>query len=256
MDKEIIDSREMFVVKANALIQRSRFSLSLQQQKIVLYLISKIQPNDDKFREYEFSIPEFCQICGIDYKSGKNYSDLKEQIKEIADKSVWVTLRDEEGNEKETLVRWVERPYICKSEGVIRIKLDEYMKPFLLHIKEHYTQYQLIYTLRMKSKYSLRLYELIMSFFYNKDITYSRYFTVEELRKRLDAEKYTRFCNFHNKVIKPAVEEINQYTDLNLSYRQIQKGNKTVVIEFTFSIKDVLCLLRIVDETHKVLGED
>ncbi len=256
MDNEIIDSREMFVVKANALIQRSRFSLSLQQQKIVLYLISKIQPADDKFIEYEFSIPDFCQICGIDYKSGKNYSDLKAQIKEIADKSVWITLKDEEGKEKETLVRWIERPYICKSEGIIRIKLDEYMKPFLLHLKEHYTQYQLIYTLKMKSKYSVRLYELILSFFYNKIGTHTRYFTVDELRKLLDAENHTRFCNLHSKVIKPAVAEINQYIDLNLTYTQIQKGKKTEGIEFTFSIKDALGCLRIVDETNKSLGED
>lgn len=51
MEDEMMDSRQMFVVKANALIQKSRFSLSLQQQKIVLYLISKIQPNDEEFTE-------------------------------------------------------------------------------------------------------------------------------------------------------------------------------------------------------------
>ena len=44
------------VRKANELIQKSRFSLSLQQQKIILYLISKIQPTDTEFHEYKFEI--------------------------------------------------------------------------------------------------------------------------------------------------------------------------------------------------------
>ncbi len=108
----------------------------------------------------------------------------------------------------------------------------------------------------MKSKYSLRLYELIMSFFYNKTNTYSRYFAVDELRRLLDAEKYTKFFHFHEKVIRPAVEEINQYTDLNLSYDQIKEGKKTVAIKFTFSTKDVLSRLIIAEETDKYLDEN
>lgn len=252
MSYEIIDPRQLFVVKANTLIQKSRFSLSLQQSKIILYLISKIQPSDTEFTEYQFSIPDFCRVCGIDYDSGKNYSDIKRQIKEIADKSLWVELEEDE----ETLIRWIERPYINKKQGIIRIKLDELMKPFLLQLKERYTQYQLIYTLRMKSKYSLRLYEIIKSFFYNKLGSYSKIFSVDELKKLLDAEKYSRFCDLHKDVIKTAVEEINRYSDLDLSYIQITKGRKTIAIEFKFRTKDALERLRIADETDRELGTD
>ena len=75
-----------FVVKANDLIQKSRFDLSLLQQKVVLYLISQIKPWDEDFTLYEFSIKEFCKVCGIEEKSGRNYQMLKSTIKEIADK--------------------------------------------------------------------------------------------------------------------------------------------------------------------------
>lgn len=249
MNNEIIDAREMFVVKANTLVQKSRFSLSLQQQKIILYLISKIRPEDEEFKEYEFSIVDFCKTVGIDFDNGGNYKELKTHILALRNSAVWVT----NGKGEEVTLAWIEKASINKRCGIIRIRLDSDMKPFLLQLKEHYTQYQLIYTLRMKSKYSLRLYELVMSFLYNKTDTYSKCFTVEELRKLLDAEKYTRFCHFHEKVIKLAVEEINQYTDLNLTYRQIQNGKKTVAIEFTFSTKGTLGCLRIVDEANKEL---
>lgn len=250
MENEMIDSRQMFVVKANALIQKSRFSLSLQQQKIVLYLISKIQPNDEEFTLYEFSIPDFCRCIGIDYDNGKNYADIKAQIKEIADKSLWITLEDGE----EILIRWIERPYMNKRKGIVKIKLDEYMKPFLLQLKEHYTQYQLTYILRMKSRYSLRLYELIMSYFYEKLGSYSKVFAVDELKRLLDAEKYVRFCNFHSDVLRPAVAEINQYTDVDLTYNQVKKGRKTIAIEFFFSTKEPMERFRLSNETDRELG--
>ena len=75
-DNQYLEIRNRTVVKANDLIQRSRFNLSLQQQKIVLYLISQITPYDEEFKLYEFSITEFCKVCGIDDTSGKNYTDL------------------------------------------------------------------------------------------------------------------------------------------------------------------------------------
>ena len=135
-----LELRHNTVVKANELIQKSRFSLSLQQQKVVLYLISQIAPQDEDFKLYEFSIVEFCKVCGIDYSNGKNYADLKEAVKEIADKSIWVKL----DNGKETLLRWIEKPYLDEHSGTIQIKLDKDMKPFLLQLKENFTQYELL----------------------------------------------------------------------------------------------------------------
>ena len=61
-DKDYLSVRNRTVTKANELIQKSRFSLSLQQQKIMLYLISQISPYDEEFKLYTFSITEFCKV--------------------------------------------------------------------------------------------------------------------------------------------------------------------------------------------------
>ena len=42
--------KDQKVIKSNDLIQRSRFDLSLQEQKIILYLISQITPYDEEFQ--------------------------------------------------------------------------------------------------------------------------------------------------------------------------------------------------------------
>lgn len=232
--KYLMERRNSTVVKANELIQKSRFSLSLQQQKIVLYLISQINPFDDDFKLYAFSIADFCKICGIDYDSGKNYSDLKAAIKEISDKSLWVTLE----NGSETLVRWIEKPYINKQSGLIEIKLDRDMKPFLLQLKSNFTKYELYWTLNFKSKYTIRLYELIKSIHFNETEEFRKDYTLDELRRLLDAENYKLFADFKRRVLVPSIEEINHYSDKNIEFVPIKSGRSVSRIRLIISSKD------------------
>jgi hypothetical protein len=74
--EEIQVFRNYRVVKHNDLIQRSRYDLGTQEQKIILYLITKIKPEDSVLKLYEFNIQEFCEVCGIDMESGQNYANL------------------------------------------------------------------------------------------------------------------------------------------------------------------------------------
>ena len=145
------------VRKRNDLITKSRFSLSLQEQKIVLFLISKIKPTDTDFQEYTFSIKDFCEACMSENLGGKDFEEVKEAIKNIADQSLWVKMDDG----RETLLRWIEKANI--EAGMIRIRLDNDLKPYLLQLQRNYTTYELIFTLGFKSKYTIRLYELIQS---------------------------------------------------------------------------------------------
>lgn len=247
-----LELRHNTVVKANELIQKSRFSLSLQQQKVVLYLISQITPQDEDFKLYEFSIVEFCKVCGIDYSNGKNYADLKEAIKEIADKSIWVKL----DNGKETLLRWIEKPYLDEHSGTIQIKLDKDMKPFLLQLKENFTQYELLWTLNFKSKYSIRFYELVKSIHYHDLDTYSREFDLDELRRILGAETYKTYQTFKVRVLEPAIQEINSYSDKNVIYLPIKCGRAVKRIKLTISSKDTMDCLKLQSDIEHELGLD
>ena len=233
-DKHLYDARSQMVVKANELIQKSRFNLSLQQQKIVLYLISQITPYDEDFRTYEFSINEFCKVCGIDESSGKNYLDLKTAIKDIADQSVWVTLP----NGQETLLRWIEKPYINANSGLVRIRLDEDMKPYLLQLKQNFTKYELIWTLSFRCKYSTRLYELIKSIHYNELETYERTYNLAELKRILGAENYNIYNAFKTRVLDPAIKEINEFSDKTLTYFPLKTGPAVDRIKFIIESKD------------------
>jgi len=227
--KEIQEARSYNIVKANELIQKSRYKLSTQEQKIILYLISKIKPEDNDFHEYEFKIKEFCEVCGINETSGKNYAMLKETVKKLSDKSNWVVIKDKNGESWETLVRWIEKIRLSTKKGTIKIRLDSDMKPYLLQLKEKFTSYSLYFVLGMKSKYSIRLYELLKSY---QDLEKCE-FEIERLKSILAAETYEFFWNFKDKVLSIATQEINDYSDILVSYELEKKGRKFHKIKFS-----------------------
>ena len=140
-----------FVVKSNYLIQKSSFALSAQQQKIMLYIISQIEPSDDDFKFYEFKITDFCRITGIEAE-GNIYKALRDNIESIAKKFVWI--ESPEGNS--VSLRWIDKIQINKTQGLLSIRLDEDLKPYLLNLKSNFTKYELIYALNLKSKYAIR----------------------------------------------------------------------------------------------------
>ena len=229
LEQKMMELRGYKVVKSNDLIQKARFQLSLQEQKVILYLISKIQPNDNELKEHEFFITEFCNICGIDKDNGKNYKNVKNTIKTLADKSAWI----KQENDSETLFRWINTATIKKKSGVISIKLHEKLRPYLLQLKERFTQYELLYTLAMRSQYSVRMYEILRSYEYQR---YKK-FEIEDLKHILAAENYGRYPDFKRKVLDIAIREINDLSDLTVTYKIIKEGRRYAKIEFYILIK-------------------
>lgn len=234
-ETDIISMRDKKIKKANSLIQKSQFSLSLQQQKIILYLISQIKPGDRDFKVYSFNVREFCMITGIDYNNGGNYTLLKQQIKKIADKSVWLKI-----DGMDTLMRWIEKAKFNEKSGNIEIRLDEDMKPFLLRLKANYTEYDLFFILGLRSKYALRAYEYFQSVHFDKLKPYSFYISYEELKLRLGAESYKKQDNFARRVLNPAIEEINAYSDKQITVERVRKGKAIIGYNFTVETKEIL----------------
>ena len=218
------------VVKHNDFIQKSRFSLSVQETKVILFLISKIKPDDTDFINQEFDIVEFCKVCHIDTDNGKNYRNLKDTIKHLSDKSEWVMIDDV----TETIMRWINKAWINKGSGKIRIRLDDDMKPYLLDLHKNFTSYELIYTLPMRSQYSIRLYELLRSYEYKgRTITLE----LEGLKRILSAENHERYNNFKRKVLDIAIREINHFSDLAVSYEPVKVGRSYAKIKFIMKLK-------------------
>ena len=233
--RELQEERGLFVVKSNSLIERTRYTLTLEEQRILLYLISKIKPEDEKLAYQDIEISKYCDVCGIDIKKIPDmYNYIKETIKGLADKSFWIML----DNGKEILLRWIDTAIAEKQSGVVSVKIKQELIPYLLEVKENYTQYSLLNVLAMKSKYSPRLYEILRAQLfrgnYHKEITY----TIKEIQDKLGINEDTsssyknNITMFRKFVIERAIEEINKYTDIFVSVEYIKKGRSIDSIKF------------------------
>ena len=234
---EILTQREYLVVKGNELIQKNRFDLSLTEQKTIAFICSMIKPIESHgvpFQlEYEFNIRDYCKVCGFDYNSGGNYADIKETLKRLRDRSMWLTMPDG----SESLVGWLAKVNTNKKSGIAKIKLDEDLVPYLFDLGQKFTQYQLYNILAMKSAFSVRLYELMKSYAFQKTKT----FEIDELKRLLmvsDVKSYVNFKDFRKKVLEIAEREINELTDINISFEPITKGRKVIKVKFRIEMKN------------------
>ena len=227
---QIREERSYQVVKANEIIQRARYDLNITELKTLAYIFSKIKPTDKKLEEYTFSIKQYCQVAGMNYKNGGNYSFIKSTLKGLRDKSFWVI--DENGNE--VLIGWLQKVKMNKGSGKITVRLDDDLQKYVIGLFSNYTQYELLSTLPMKSSYSFRIYELLKSYAFQKQHT----FNIDELKKQLAAENYINFKDFRRYVLEVATKEINLYTDIEVNWEPIHKGRKVIQVKFTIKQRD------------------
>lgn len=221
---EIAIKRDYKVVKANEIVQRAKYDLGLLEQKTFCYAVSKIKPDDSPDTEYVFGINEYCDVCGISRNSGKTIEEVKSALKKLRDKSFY--LMDENGDY--VLIGWLSKVRVSSRSGKIAIKFDEDMQKYLTGLYTNYTQYSLLCVLPMRSAYSIRLYELLKSYAGIK----SKDFVIDDLKSKLCAP-YVNFKDFRRKVLEIATKEINQFTDIEISWAPITKGRKVIKVHFT-----------------------
>ena len=243
----IKEQRSYYVVKANEVVQTARYNLNIRELKILSYLISQIKPNDKPSLWYEFSIPLFCKVCGIDYTSGNNYNKIKNSLKGLRDKSFWI--KQEDGSE--TTIGWLGKVNINRGSGKIKILFDEDLQQYITELYGNYTQYELFSTLPMQSSYSFRVYELLKSY-QHKRAKFEYVFDVEDLKAQLGAP-YRNFKDFRVKVINVATAEINQYTDLEVSWEPIKEGRKVAEIRFYVETKDITNRIETMEKVENLL---
>lgn len=228
---EIDKDRSMLVVKHNDLIQKATYNLTATEQKLIIYAISKIKPTDKELDKIEIRVEDFCRICGID--KTYFYTEFKEIIDNLDAKSYWV-----QTDKKLFKFRWFSEAEYVNGEGKVRVLLNTNLKQYLIDLKDHFTEYELYNILALKSKHSIRLFELFKSYSYQSYIS----FNIEEFRKLLyiDTVTYKNFNNLKVKVLDKAIEEINKYTELEVEYKTITKGRKVVEIAFHIKKKGTL----------------
>lgn len=228
--KDVDDKR--LVSKSNDLIN-AIYRLNLTEQRLILALISLINPKEDRnFTLYKIPIKDFQALIGRKGKS--TYSDLKELTSNILDKSFTVVKPDG----KLLQLNWLASAEYFGSH--VELEISKKLKPLLLDLTGHYTKYKLKYILTLKNAYFIRLYELLKEWQYKKR---ERYFELAEFRAKLGIpdDKYKLYGHLKSRVILKAKKEINENTDIVIDFKEKRGSrNKVEGVFFFIQEKDVV----------------
>jgi hypothetical protein len=120
--------------------------------------------------------------------------------------------------------------YAEYEDGVVRLKLNDAIKPFILQLSGHFTEYKLACAIQLKSMYSIRLYELLMQYKKLK----SRKFELLELRNMLyiPDNKLSKWHDFKKRVIDHAQLELRNKSDITFTYELLKTGRSITAINF------------------------
>jgi len=220
-------SENNYVVKSNKFLELKRnIEFSVLEEKLLLALISEIRLEDEDFCEYDFKIKDFLELTNIDNR-GKVYKDIHNAARTLAG-----TLIDLEEDGNPVAITFLSYAKTIKNKGIIKLRFEPTLKPYLLSLQKKFTRYQLKNILKLKANYSIRLYELLKQ---NLVMRY-RVFEIEDLKELLGIPgKYEKVYDFKKNVIEKALEEINEYTNISVTYDQEKTGRR--VTHFRFKIK-------------------
>lgn len=225
-------SQDFIVSKSNTLIN-GRHDLGLNEQKIILILASKIQPEDKDFNVQEISIKELANILDV---SPKNlYRDIPKVTKNLIGKVVEFTEINEKGQEVLIQTAFLSTAKYNKSTGMVTLKFSEELKPYLLELKNLFTSYRLRNALALSSKYSIRIYEKCKQNAFRGSFVWN----VEDIKKELalTQKTYEKFAKIKEKILTPCIAEINSKSDLTLSYEVVKESRRVVGINIAINTK-------------------
>ena len=218
-------NQNYIVTQSNNLIEaRHNKPLTAREQKIVMTMVSMIEPSDDDFKNYRISIREFSEMLGL--QGSAKYTEIKEITRELMSKSIEIPQADGGW----LLANWISSAKYIKGEGIIDLSFSPDLKPYMLQLKNQFTSYQLSNILSLHSTYSIRLYELLKKWQHLGKWEN----TIEELKLKFGVTEgtYKRYNHFKTRVLTRAIDEMNEKTDLHIEFEEIKKGRSVNRIKF------------------------
>lgn len=216
------DISKYVVAQSNDLIEAHYSSeLTTNAHKVARLVLSLINPDDKDVRCYTIPIKALKQYLGV--SSNAFYQRLKETAQRLNKSPIEI----KQPNGKLTLAYFISGYEIDPAKGTVKFEISSLLKPFLLDLKKNYTSYLLLHIPKLKSGYSIRLYELLHQ--YRK--IGRRRFELSDLQKKVGS-KYEFYGDFKRKVIKQAQKDLKKHTDINFVFDEIKTGRKVTALQF------------------------
>jgi len=243
MGKKVHNKKEVARIE-NWFVFNSQYSLTAKEQKVVLFLISQISPQQKAFEEQSIRVTELKKLLETGVKAGSFYSEMDRITKSLIARNIeFPTGIKYDGKALPGRINWFQSIVpMKKDEGdvVLEFIFSNRLKPFLLELQE-YAQIDYKEAFALGSGFSIRMFQIFRA---HRD-KFAKYQRTSELKYGLDdlkqllgiPGKYDDFRNFRKRVLEVLVSEIKKETSINVSYETIKEGRRVAKIKFIFSDK-------------------
>ncbi|MFT7612959.1 MAG: plasmid replication initiation protein [Parvicellaceae bacterium] len=224
-------------------ITMARQKFSLLQRRMYYTLINQIGDGENlnvtDDGQVEIQIP-------VKALNETNYVKVYESAKDM--QYLNIEYQDTKTGENVSLVLF---PTLKASkQGWIRFSVNPDLIK-LIKLKEGYTNYEYQIVMKLRSTHSQRIYENVSRW---KDKG-KWYISIKQLRGILSLEdKYSRFAAFEERVLKRAEEEINEKTELTVSYHLTTLDLSRTPTHITWFVKSKKTI-RIEDNSKDVFSK-
>lgn len=254
------------VVKDNALINAS-YNLELTEQRLVMLAIinaREIGQGVTADSKLEIHASDYAKLFNVSIDA--SYKALKEAVKNLFNRQFsYIAEYKRTGKTGIVRSRWVSRIFYVDDLALLEITFAPDVVPLITRLEEHFTSYQLKQVAHLTSKYATRLYELLIAW---REVGKVPQIEIGEFRNRLGLleNEYRAMSDFKKRVLEPSIQQINDHTDINVTYEQHKKGRIITAFSFNFKQKpkaekiepqaDVLTEKQILFFAHKLAHDD
>lgn len=202
--------------------------MSALEMDIIFALLSRLDPKDKPGTLYRLRVQELEKLTEREW----NYTRLGPAVESLVGRSYHI----EDGASWLKVTMLASAEYL-KGQGIIELEVSEKLRPYLVDLKNNFTSYKLHSVLSLTSKYAKRIYELASQW---KDIGETRIYSLDEFKFMLalkdplgkEQEQYVQISNLKKFVLDIAVKQINEHTDLQVSYELIKEGRSYQQVRF------------------------
>ncbi|EFF81035.1 initiator RepB protein [Acinetobacter haemolyticus ATCC 19194] len=227
--------KNSLVVKDNALINAS-YNLELTEQRLIMLAIINARESGQGITadsKLEIHASDYAKLFNV--SADASYKALREAVNNIFNRQFSYTAEYKKtGKVGIVRSRWVSRIFYVDDLALLEITFAPDVVPLITRLEEHFTKYEAKQVAHLTSKYATRLYELLIAW---REVGKVPQLELSEFRNRLGLldNEYTAMSDFKKRVLEPSIKQINEHTDITVTYEQHKKGR--IISGFSFKFK-------------------
>lgn len=234
------------LLQGNAITQ-ARYKMSSIEKDVLYMLMYQMNDSDKPDHKYHISLTDMRHETGNPHLE---VEDIRKVIRKLQVKII--SLPDQTKKFDFMDVQLLGSAKYLLGSGLVELQIHSKIRPHFVDLKKRYTMYRFTSAINIRNPNGKRLYEMASHW---KTLEALHPISVDELKKRLGISEAYNFSTFENRVLKKGISQINEFSELTMSYHKMKTGRSYTHIQFVVKEKtNQQTKIKFEDENKQLVG--